>query len=392
MSIDQPASPENQSSDVVPVAAQPLAPAVALPRFPLVTTILLGAIGILFACELIFAVGPIAGMLNPGVMTLMAFGGLQYPLVVDDGEWYRLLSAPMLHLDIFHILFNSVALYLAGRVLEPMVGRLWFTAIYALGGIAGGLMSLALNAHNIVSVGASGAIMALFAAMLVLSLHIPAGADRQRMQKTAIQVLIPSLLPLTGAATGAHVDYGAHFAGAIAGVVLGGVLLALWRAEMEKPPLQAVAGGVAVLAIVALGWSAVANARQYHVFALGKNLIPESQLAGNVDALVARAPALVKEFPHDPRSHLYAAIADARVNDLKGAEAEVRTALSEQDMLRYMLKPAFKTHLEAYLALILSDEKRPDDARDMARSGCADASAALHPNLVKAGLCPDQKS
>lgn len=392
MSIDQPAAPENRPPDGAPAADQPPALAVALPRFPLVTTILLGTIGVLFACELIFAVGPVTGALSPGVLTLMAFGGLQYPLVVDNGEWYRLLSAPMLHLDIFHILFNSVALYLAGRVLEPMVGRLWFTAIYALGGIAGGFMSLALNAHNVVSVGASGAIMALFAAMLVLSLRAPPGADRTRMQRTAVQVLIPSLLPLTGAATGAHVDYGAHFGGAIGGGILGGLLIALWRTDTEKPPLQALAQTVAVLAIVALGWSAVANARQYHVFALGKELMPDGETTGSVDQLVIRAPELVKKFPHDPRAHLYAAIADVRVNDLKAAEAEVRTALSEQDVLRYMLQPSFKTHLEAYLALILTDEKRPDEARDMARAGCADQSTTLRPNLVKAGLCPDPKS
>lgn len=117
--------------------------------FPVVTSIILIAIGVIFAAEVVLGVEPWSGAFQPGVTTLMAFGGLQYPLVVDQGQWYRLLSAPLLHLDISHVLINGVVLWYSGRVLESMIGRSWFAAVFIVGGIAGSLMSLAVNAHNV---------------------------------------------------------------------------------------------------------------------------------------------------------------------------------------------------------------------------------------------------
>ena len=72
MSIDQPATPEGLPPDLAPAPTQPFAPAAVAAPFPLVTTILLGKIGVLFVCELLFSVGPITGALSPAVMTLMA--------------------------------------------------------------------------------------------------------------------------------------------------------------------------------------------------------------------------------------------------------------------------------------------------------------------------------
>jgi len=371
------------------VQANP-SPVVAPSGLPLVTTILLGVMIILFAGEIKFGVGPQSGTLSPGIRTLIAFGGLQHQLVIGEGQWYRLVSAPMLHLSATHLVLNGVGLYLAGRVLEPVVGRLGFAALFAIGGLAGGLMSLVVNAHNVVAVGASGAIMALFAAMLVVGLRAPAEVAKLRMLTTAICVLIPSLLPLARAATGASVDYGAHIGGAIAGAIAG-LLLLRTNEDFDRPRLEAIAGTITVVSIAAVLWSGIANAQRYHIYLLANHLIPEAELKASMDELVGRAPSLIRTYPHDPRSHMYAAIADLRANNFHNAEKELRAALAEEDMLQ-LLKPSFKTHLEATLALVLSNERRSDDARNMARSGCADATAALHVNLLKAGLCVDQKS
>jgi hypothetical protein len=50
------------------------------------------------------------------------------------------------------------------------------------------------------------------------------------------------------------------------------------------------------------------------------------------------------------------------------------------------------TPLESYLALILTDEHRKDEAATFAKAGCLDTSATLHAALVKAGLCETPKS
>ena len=168
---------------------------------------------------------------EPSIKTLIAFGGLQYLLTIDQGEWYRIFSGPLLHANLPHILGNGVALLLAGYALERAVGRLWFAALFVIGALGGACGSLLVNPHNLVTVGASGAIMGLFAAILVISVRYTNKQDRLGLQRRAINVLIPSLLPLFSA-KGGRVDYAAHAGGAAAGAVAAYVLLKLWR-EIE---------------------------------------------------------------------------------------------------------------------------------------------------------------
>lgn len=190
---------------------------VAQPSFPFLTAAILAVLFAVFAAEIIYGLGPWTKTLEPTIATLVAFGGLTQSLVLQSGEWYRLLSAPFLHVDASHLAMNAVGLFIAGRALENLIGRAWFGAVYVVGALTGSLLSLALNPASIVAVGASGAIMGLFAAMLVISRHFPPGAIRTGLQMNAIYVLIPSLLPLAGALQGHKVDYAAHFGGAIGG-------------------------------------------------------------------------------------------------------------------------------------------------------------------------------
>src|ERR1700737_3572741 len=103
---------ESLHTGVAPAAPMPAAPALPVaaptPAFPAVTAVILIMMGLIFAAEISFGVQPLTDNFRPGVVTLMAFGGLQYPLVVDQGQWYRLLSGPLLHLDITHIVINGI--------------------------------------------------------------------------------------------------------------------------------------------------------------------------------------------------------------------------------------------------------------------------------------------
>jgi rhomboid protease GluP len=387
---------ESFHGDPAPIAAAPTVPAQPIAAltlvFPAVTAALLVLMGLIFAAEISLGVQPWSKAFQPGVLTLMAFGGLQYPLVVDQGQWYRLLSAPLLHLDIFHILINGLVLCYAGRILETMIGRMWFAAVFVIGGIGGGLMSLALNAHNIVSVGASGAIMAVLAATLVLGFHYEAGSERYGLQYNALRLLVPSLIPLGTGSHASAVDYGAHFGGAIAGLVMAAILLAIWRKRDATPALRPVAVVIVALGLFATGYSARANFDEYHVYNLQRFLIPAAEIPKDFRTTIAKAPDLVKRYPRDPRARLYNAIALVQVSDLAGAEKEMRIGLSEQDILRVLLTPASKKHFESYLALILFDEHRKDEAIEYAKAGCLSTSASLHPNLIKLGLCETARS
>src|SRR5262249_13520869 len=153
--------------------------------------------------EQIFALGPVSGLFDLTPLSLAAVGGLNWNFVVKLGEWHRLLSAPFLHANLIHLVLNGIVLFFAGSRLDRVVGHAWFAMVSAAGGLAGACASLALNAANVVSVGASGAIVGVLAATFVCSFRfLPGTAERTRMQMTALQVLIPALIPLgTGGLT-----------------------------------------------------------------------------------------------------------------------------------------------------------------------------------------------
>src|SRR5262249_42706955 len=160
------------------------------------TYTMLAALVAIFAAEIHHGIGPWTKLLQPSTSTLVAFGGLLPSLVYKSGEWYRLVSAPLLHADAVHLLMNGIALFLAGSLLESLVGRAWYATVFVISAIFGSLLSLTLNADNLVSVGASGAVTGLFAATLVTSFHFPSGAERTSLQMAAMYVLVPALLPL----------------------------------------------------------------------------------------------------------------------------------------------------------------------------------------------------
>ena len=81
-------------------------------------------------------------------------------------QYYRLLTAGFIHIDLLHIGSNMLVLYFVGRMLEPAIGRLRFVSIYFVGLFAGSLGALLLSPND-PTVGASGAIFAIMGAAFV---------------------------------------------------------------------------------------------------------------------------------------------------------------------------------------------------------------------------------
>jgi membrane associated rhomboid family serine protease len=118
---------------------------------------------------------------EPGV----AFGypsvpGASAPGIVN-GEYYRLISSMFLHYGVVHLALNMWALWVVGGVLEPLLGRARFLALYLISGIGGGVATyltagLGLMLFNsplfggfaTPTAGASGAVFGLFGAFYVV--------------------------------------------------------------------------------------------------------------------------------------------------------------------------------------------------------------------------------
>jgi rhomboid protease GluP len=82
------------------------------------------------------------------------------------GEWWRMFTAMFLHGGPDHLIGNMVALYIVGMACEHAFGASRTLLVYFGSGITGGVLSLAASPGP--SVGASGAIFGVLAAVAVM--------------------------------------------------------------------------------------------------------------------------------------------------------------------------------------------------------------------------------
>ena len=266
--LQSPRQAEDEPDPVPDVGVEPPPPVVPYTTFGLV-----GLLALIFYAELQFGVDQPARGSTPGIITLIAFGGLQYLLAVEHGQLYRMFSGPLLHASLIHVLANSAALLVAGFALEREAGRLWFAAIFVLGALGGACGSLLVNPPDLVTVGASGAIMGLLAAVLVISFRYSAGASRTGLQLRAGQILVPSLLPMASA-TAVKIDYGAHIGGALVGAMAAFVLCQPWERNDALPRFRR--NAIAIVGVGVLGTlvAVTALSMQYRAWSAAAQLLP----------------------------------------------------------------------------------------------------------------------
>ena len=362
-------------------------PARALPQggFAWLTVGILALLAAVFAAELLVT-GSVPSWLTPDVETLVAMGGLNRKLVVESGEWYRLFTATLLHANPLHLIFNGIALWMAGAVLEPLFGRWRLIALYVLGALGGSLASIQLNDPSTVSVGASGAIMCLLAAALVATFRLPSGGTRDVMQVQLARVLIPSLLPLAAVRTSGKVDFGAHLGGALVGLCAGALTLASWPRADPRPRFLGAAVAVALAGLGAIGWGGFQVRERYGRYAVSGQLIPKEQMPKPEDA-AAQSASLLARYPRDPRARAFRAAAYLSERDGKSAEAQVRAAFAEPEILHTHFNQGLDLYLHSLLAQSLLQQERQAEALEAAKPVCAGPDSSSRQRLRALKLC-----
>jgi rhomboid protease GluP len=166
---------------------------------------------------------------------LAELGAIVQPYVVQDGEYWRLLTAMFLHGDgtiqgdVLHLGMNLYALWQLGRLYEMMFGTRRFVLIYFASGIAASITSLLHNAGA--SVGASGAIFGILGAFIFSIRRSPRwrnerwarGVVQQLMFWMIANIVIGFMIP--------QIDMAAHIGGLVTGLILGATL------SQKKPPV-----------------------------------------------------------------------------------------------------------------------------------------------------------
>ena len=171
--------------------------------------------------------------------SLFVKGALYVPGGLDQGEWYRLITAAFLHASMIHLLFNMLVLWFIGAPVEQAIGRGRFLAIYIVSGLAGSAGAIIFS-PNVVTVGASGAIFGILGAALVLEGQKNYVLGGQALGLIAVNLIFTFAIP--------NISIGGHIGGLIGGALsmLAFSRLGRTHAIYGRPGLLGVAGVVAV--------------------------------------------------------------------------------------------------------------------------------------------------
>jgi membrane associated rhomboid family serine protease len=157
-------------------------------------------------------------------------------------EPWRLLTSVFAHGGILHIALNMYTLWIFGQILEPLIGKWRYLALFLISGVAGSAGMLLLAPYT-GAVGASGAIFGMFGALIVVQRKL-GGPIRQLIVLIVINLAI-GFFPIFGG----NIAWQAHVGG-LAGGLLAGLVLTETR-KRSQLPLQI--GLLIVLAIVVVG-------------------------------------------------------------------------------------------------------------------------------------------
>jgi len=155
---------------------------------------------------------------------IQLYGAYSEYTCFHEGELWRLLTYQFLHANLGHIMFNMIALWFFGPVVEERFGHWRFLLYYLFCGVAAALFSSLLGYMGffdpewrfIPMVGASGSIYGIMAACAVLFPH------------ARVQLLFQ--WNNAGGEAG-------HLGGMFAGFIL--TLLILWKEKMSSPRRKA---------------------------------------------------------------------------------------------------------------------------------------------------------
>lgn len=160
---------------------------------------------------------------------------------VSDGAPWQLVTSMFTHVEIWHIGFNMLALWILGPQLELAIGRARFLALYLVSGLGGSaLVYLASGAQN-PTLGASGAVFGLMAALLVVAYKV-----RGNTQEILIWIGLNFAITLVFIG---RISWQGHLGGFLTGLVLMAVIV--WAPRPRRTTWQ-VAGFAAVGVLIAV--------------------------------------------------------------------------------------------------------------------------------------------
>jgi rhomboid protease GluP len=187
-----------------------------------------------------FGIEIVRGGLTSGEK-LAELGAIIRYYIVEEGEYWRLLSAMFLHGNgtipggVLHLAVNLIALLQLGKLYELMFGTKRFVSIYFATGICASIASMIRNVGP--SVGASGAIFGIMGAFIFSVRRSPRWRHERAARGIVQQVVFWTLANIAIGFQFPQIDNAAHLGGLVTGLILGAVLP---HREPPPPPAQVV--------------------------------------------------------------------------------------------------------------------------------------------------------
>jgi rhomboid protease GluP len=148
--------------------------------------------------------------------------------VLYNGAYYQLFTSMFVHASLFHLVGNMLFLFIFGMRGEEIFSLPEFLGIYLIGGLTGNVLSLAFGPGTslapFISVGASGAIFAMFGACIIYV--------RRSIRQSILGAFVYGFFLLLFS-SGSGVNDLAHLGGLIFGLLIGYLI-----ASRRKPHEQ----------------------------------------------------------------------------------------------------------------------------------------------------------
>lgn len=252
--------------------------------------------------------------------TLIKYGA-KVNALIDQGEWWRLITPIFLHIGFLHLLTNTLALYFLGTTVERIFGKSRFFIIYLFAGFTGFIASFLFSSN--LSAGASGAIFGCFGALLYFGAMYP----KLFFRTMGLNILVVLGINLVFGFSASGIDNAGHLGGLAGGFLAAGVT----QFPKRKNLLWQIAFLIASIAIV---WSSLSYG------------LSSSAQAKDENSNLIMAEEYVKQGKYD---QAYELLKDTEKN---AANLSERTyfLLSFVEIKKNML-PEAKTHLEKTIRL-----------------------------------------
>ncbi len=169
--------------------------------------------------------------------------GSEFPQLVNQGQWWRLITAGFLHGGLLHIAMNSWSLFILVTEVEQFYGTARFVVAYVVSTFLGFYFAYRVGTP---ALGASAAAFGMFGIMLAMGLRERANPLVQAVRAHYAQWLVIGLV--LSLAPG--ISLAAHLGGLLGGFIIGAVGGLPGVRNAPKEMVWKVLAGVALLVLV----------------------------------------------------------------------------------------------------------------------------------------------